>query len=42
MQRISTDLDDAMNLIKEELVADMIRLLALNNDDKSDTSESSV
>ncbi len=42
MQILSADLDDAMNSIKEELVADMTRLLDLNKEDTSDSNESSL
>ncbi len=41
MQIIKNDIDHAMNLIKEELIADLSRLLIINKEKSSELSDSS-
>jgi len=39
---VTSDLDDAMNLIKEELAADMTRLLIVHKEEANDSNDSAV
>ncbi len=42
MSIMHTEIDDAMNLIKEELAADMTRLLELTKEESAEAKDSSV